>query len=164
MSFSIEDRAVHNIKMKRMIRSQEKNPLFKKKPTVDPATDKKPTRKQLKKLKEKSKANSSNGKEVAEFAGAVSEKGSRYKTRPLWKLREDNASHNKSVKEQKKELRKRKIQREIRMEKREIERPKQGKRKEVDIDNSLVNKYLKRLHSNTDEKQQKPKRTKWYTE
>lgn len=152
--------------MKRLLRSQERNPLFKKK--VDASQpDVKPSGRKLKKLKKDSKVEKkiSNNEEVAEFAGAVSEKGSQYKTRPLWKLREDNTNHNKSVKEQKKELRKRKIQREIRMEKRQIERPKQGKRKEADIDSSLVNKYLKRLHSNAgDDKQPKSKRSKWYTE
>lgn len=153
--------------MKRLLRSQERNPLFKKKVDANQPVDVKPSRRKLKKLKKDAKVETkvSNNEEVAEFAGAVSEKGSQYKARPLWKLREDNTNHNKSVKEQKKELRKRKIQREIRMEKRQIERPKQGKRKEVDIDSSLVNKYLKRLHSNAGaDKQPKSKRTKWYTE
>lgn len=149
-----------------MLRSQERNPLFKKKVNAN-QSDVKPSGRKLKKLKKDSKVERkiNNNEEVAEFAGTVSEKGSQYKTRPLWKLREDNTNHNKTVKEQKKELRKRKIQREIRMEKREIERPKQGKRKEVDIDSSLVNKYLKRLHSNAgDDKQPKSKRSKWYTD
>lgn len=151
--------------MKRLLRSQERNPLFKKKVPNQP--DVKPSGRKLKKLKKDSKAEKkiSNNEEVAEFAGAVSEKGSQYKTRPLWKLREDNSNHNKTVKEQKKESRKRKLQKEIRMEKRQIERPKQGKRKDVDIDSSLVNKYLKRLHSSAaDDKQPKSKRSKWYTD
>lgn len=163
VSFSIEDRAVHNIKMKRLLRSQERNPLFKKdKPVAEP--DVKPNSKKLKKLKKASETKATDNGEVAEYAGAVAEKGSAYKTRPLWKMREDSSNHNKTVKEQKKEMKKRKQQREIRAEKRQIDRPKQGKRKDVSAESSLVNKYLKRLHSNADEVQPKRKRSKWYTE
>lgn len=165
VSFSIEDRAVHNIKMKRMLKSQQKNPLFKKK-NVDSKPDTKPNAKALKKLEKtaKSLAKQENGVDLAEFAGATSEKGSKYKPRPQWKLREDNTTHNKTVQQQKKHLKKQKQMQEIRREKREIERPKQGKRNPKDVDSSLVNKYLKRLHSQDTESQPKPKKSKWYVD
>lgn len=165
LSFSIEDRAVHNIKMKRLLKSQQKNPLFNKKDKNDNKPDVKLSAKQLKKLKKASKEKDQNGNEIelAQFAGATAEKGSKYKTRPQWKLREDNASHSKMVKAQKKMIRKQKQLKEIRQEKRQIERPKMGKRNPKDIDNSLVNKYLKLLHKK-DDSQSKPKKSKWYVD
>lgn len=150
--------------MKRMLKSQQKNPLFKKK-NVDTKSDVKPKAKSLKKLEKSSKKQESteNEKNLATFAGTTAEKGSKYKTRPQWKLREDNTSHNKTVKQQKKQIRKQKQLQDIRREKRQIERPKQGKRNPKDVDSSLVNKYLKRLHAQ-DDSQPKPKKTKWYVE
>lgn len=176
LSFSIEDRTVHNIKMKRMLKSQQKNPLYKQKGggTVDKtATDVKPNVTALKKRKNKSskehetkenKDADTTAADLADFAGTTAEKGSKYKTRPQWKLREDNAMHSKSVKQQKKQQRKLKQLQEIRREKREIERPKQGKRRQPnDADSSLVNKYLKRLHAQ-DDSQPKAKKSKWYVD
>lgn len=163
MSFSIEDKAAHNLKMKRLLKSQEKNPLFKKK--TKNVKDVKPSTKALKKLKKDSNGTETkdNDENLAEYVGTTSEKGSKYKTRPQWKLREDNASHSKSVKAQKKLLRKQNQMKEIRKEKREIERPKMGKRNPSDVDNSLVNKYLKLLHKQ-DDSQTKPKKSKWYVD
>lgn len=180
MSFSIEDKTVHNIKMKRLLKSQQKNPLFKQKTmggggAVDKKMlDIKPSAKALKKRKDKlskeheakenKDAAGGTPADLAEFAGATAEKGSKYKTRPQWKLREDNATHSKSVKQQKKQQRKFKQLQEIRREKRQIERPKQGKRHQSnDADSSLVNKYLKRLHAQ-DGAQPKAKRSKWYVD
>ncbi|XP_055315517.1 RNA-binding protein 28 [Sitodiplosis mosellana] len=163
VSFSIEDHAVHNIKMKRLLKSQQKNPLFKK--NADKRSDVKPSAKSLRKI-EKSSSNSKtneNNEILAEFAGTTAEEGSKYKTRPQWKLREDNTSHSKTVKANKKMLRKQKMLKEIRQEKRQIDRTKMKKRNPKDIDNSLVNKYLKILHSN-DESQVKPKKSKWYVD
>lgn len=171
VSFSIEDRAVHNIKMKRMLKSQQKNPLFKKKNVdiksdtkTDTKADIKPTAKKLKKLDKSTKIDSKeNDENLAEYVGTTAEKGSSFKVRPQWKLRADNASHNQTVKQQKKMLRKQKQVQEIRREKRQIERPKQGKRNPKDIDTSLVNKYLKRLHAPND-LQPKAKKSKWYVD
>lgn len=151
--------------MKRLLKSQQKNPLFKQK-NVDKPSDKKPSAKALKKLeKSLSKSGTSeNGvNNLAEFAGTAAEEGSKYKTRPQWKLREDNATHSKTVKAQKKMLRKQKMQKEIRREKRQIDRTKMKKHNPKDIDSSLVNKYLKILHSK-DESKTKPKRSKWYVD
>lgn len=167
VSFSIEDRAVHNIKMKRMLKSQQKNPLCKKKNVNGKnaktnESDVKPSAKSLKKLNKKSAKTTENGDDnLAEFVGTTSEVGSKYKTRPQWKLREDNANHSKMVKAQKKMLRKQKQQREIRNEKRQIDRTKMKKHNPKDVDSSLVNKYLKILHSK-DGPDNKPKKSKWY--
>lgn len=147
--------------MKRLLKSQQKNPLFQKKQkNVDKKPDVKPSAKALKKL-DKSLAGNEHKENLAEFAGTTAEAGSKYKTRPQWKLREDNASHSKTVKAQKKMLRKQKMQKEIRREKRQIDRTKMKKRNPNDIDSSLVNKYLKILHSK-DESQTAPKKSKWY--
>lgn len=150
--------------MKRLLKSQQKNPLFKKK-NADKQPDVKPSAKALKKLNKsagKDDTNNNGDTNLAEFAGTAAEEGSKYKTRPQWKLREDNASHSKTVKAQKKMLRKQKMQREIRQEKRQIDRTKMKKHNPKDIDSSLVNKYLKILHSNDDSSEKKPKRSKWY--
>lgn len=103
--------------------------------------------------------------EVSEFAGVTSEKGSHYKTRPLWKLREEATTHGKTTGDEKKEQKKRKQEAALRREKKEIDRPKKGKRKN-EVDNTLVNKYLRMLHTNdsTNNGQPKSKRSKWYTE
>lgn len=160
--------------MKRLLKSQQKNPLFKQKTMiggVNKTMDVKPNVTALKKRKNKSVSSETahetkenkDAAALANFAGATSEKGNKYKTRPQWKLREDNAMHSKSVKQQKKEKRKFKQLQEIRREKREIERPKQGKRQPNNVDSSLVNKYLKRLHAQ-DNTQPTAKRSKWYVE
>lgn len=150
--------------MKRLIKSQQKNPLFKKK-QVDNKFDVKPSAKSLKKLNKSldKHATDDNEENLAEFAGTTAEKGSKYKPRPQWKLREDNSNHTKTIKQQKKMLKKQQQMKEIRQEKRQIDRPKQGKRNPKDIDNSLVNKYLKRLHAQ-DNSQPKPKKSKWYVD
>lgn len=169
LSFSIEDRAVHNIKMKRLLKSQQKNPLYKQKNATqtksDVKADVKPNAKAIKKLKKLSKESETkeNELDLGEYAGTTAEKGSKYKTRPQWKLREDNASHSRTVKAQKKMLKKQKQVKEIRMEKKQIDRTKMRKRNPNDVDSTLVNKYLKLLHSK-DESQPKSKRTKWYSE
>lgn len=151
--------------MKRLLKSQQKNPLFKKKNNTDKQSDVKPSPKALKKFEKSSgkKKTSENGENLAGFAGTAAEEGSKYKTRPQWKLREDSSSHSKTVKAQKKMLRKQKMMKEIRQEKRQIDRTKMKKRNPKDIDSSLVNKYLKILHSK-DDSQAKPKRSKWYVD
>lgn len=138
--------------------------------TVDKTkTDIKPNVSALKKRKNKSaqehKTKENNDADLANFAGTTAEKGSKYKTRPQWKLREDNAMHSKSVKQQKKQQRKLKQLQDVRREKRQIERPKQGKPRHQsnDADSSLVNKYLKRLHAQ-DNSQPKAKKSKWYVD
>lgn len=157
-----------------MLKSQQKNPLFKQKTIAgdSKAMDVKPNVAALKKRKNSSQSSNTalDTKEnedvagLADFAGATAEKGNKYKTRPQWKLREDNATHSKSVKQQQKQKRKFKQLQEIRREKRQIERPKQGgKRQPSNADSSLVNKYLKRLHAQ-DSAQPKAKRSKWYVE
>lgn len=161
--------------MKRLLKSQEKNPLFKQKvkngAAVDNKTiDVKPNVAALKKRKNKSKSSeiahetkeNTEAPDLANFAGATAIKGNKYKSRPQWKLREDNATHSKSVKQQMKQKRKFKQLQEIRREKRQIDRPKQGG-KIKDVDSSLVNKYLKRLHA-SDNAQPKAKKSKWYVE
>lgn len=147
--------------MKRLKKSQDKNPLFKKKTNIKPQKDAKP------KLSKKNsdtitEHHSDEEPDLAGYAGSTSTKGSNYKARPLWKMRNDSSEHTKSVKSQKKLLRKQKINNSIRAEKRQIDRPKMGKRKEVDVDSSLVNKYLKLLHRKDDTKDAKPKKSKWY--
>lgn len=151
--------------MKRMLKSQQKNPLFKKK-DVDNKPDRKPNAKALKKLEKtvKPSKKQEDGADLAGFAGSTAEKGSKYKPRPQWKLREDNTTHNKTVKQQKKQMKKQKQMQELRQEKRQIERPKQGKRNPKDVDSSLVNKYLKRLHAQDADSQPKPKKSKWYVD
>lgn len=145
--------------MKRLQKSQERNPLFKK--NKKHQEDIKPTAKSLKKAKKvENKTKEVADESLAEFAGATCKKDSQFKRRPLWKLREEATSHNQTVKQQKKQLKKKNEQLEIRREKRQIDRPKMGKRK-VEADSSLVNKYLTLLHSQSDG-QPKAKKSKWY--
>lgn len=171
VSFSIEDRAVHNLKMKRLEKSKQCNPLCKTKrgKTNKLAVDIKP---KVKKFKPDSKPIQKNFKaskqntaepEVDNFAGVTSERGSQFKTRPMWKLREEASTHNKKLGEEKKEIKMKKQEDEIRREKRQIERPKQGKRKN-EVDSVLVNKYIRLLHSQDNVGERKTKRSKWYTD
>lgn len=147
--------------MKRLQKSRERNPLFKK--NLKEQTDTKLSAKSLKKLSKKAaKTKVVDEENLAEFAGTTAKKGSQFKTRPMWKLREEATSHSQSVSKTKKEQRKKKEQLAIRQEKRQIERPKMGKRK-VEADSSLVNKYIKMLHSQ-ESSQPKAKRSKWYTD
>lgn len=166
VSFSIEDRAAHNLKMKRLKKSQDNNPLFKSKKLT--RKEKRQKKKEGKDVKPKFGANSTQAKstpkpdtELPAFSGTVAEKGHQFKARPRWQMKEESLAHTQQVHEQKKvQKRKREIDT-IRKEKQEIDRPKKGKGK-TEIDSSLVNKYLKMLHSNGDKNEPKAKRSKWY--
>lgn len=155
--------------MKRLIKSQQKNPLCNKKVAIvnktDAKADIKPNAKALKKLKKKqlTESETKENDDLDKFAGATAEKGSKYKSRPQWKLREDNVSHTKTVKAQKKMLRKQKQLKEIRKEKKQIDRTKMRKPNPRDVDTSLVNKYLKLLRSR-EESLPKSKKSKWYND
>lgn len=99
------------------------------------------------------------------FSGSVSKKGSQFKARPKWQLREESTIHGKQVGEKKKALKRRREQDAIRQEKQEVERPKKGKGKVTrEADSSLVNKYLRMLHSKDETKAPKSKRQKWFVE
>lgn len=165
---------MHNLKMKRLQKSRDNNPTYKSK------MDRRKEKRQKKREKGPDikpkfvngttapKAPKKPEPELPAFSGVAAEKGSQPKTRPKWQLREDLASHNKQTKEQKKTLKKKREHDAIREEKRQIERPKQGKRKR-EIDSTLVNKYLKMLHSKGDGGgggggPKPPKRSKWYVE
>lgn len=102
--------------------------------------------------------------EVANFAGLTSEKGSQYKTRPLWKLREEATAHGKKTSDDKSAKKQLKKEKAHLRERKAVDRTKQGKRKN-EADGQLVNKYLRMLHTDdTSVKQPKAKRSKWYTE
>lgn len=169
VAFSIEDRAVHNIKMKRLQKSRDCNPLFKDKANKTnknkKTKDVKPNIEKLKpekKLKKQSKPTDPD--QLDDFAGLTSEKGKEFNARPKWKLREEANTHLKRTNEVKKAVKRKRQDDSIRREKMEIDRPKKGKRKQ-ELDNSLVNKYLKILHSNDDTgDRKKPKRSKWYVD
>lgn len=154
--------------MKRLKKSQENNPLYKskkitrkekrqqkkgKKADVKPNVNALPTEK-----KPAPKADP----ELPSFSGAVAEKGAQFKARPRWQLKEESVTHSKLANEQKKDRKRQREETTIRKEKREIERPKKGKGK-PEVDSSLVNKYLKMLHSKSNDNGPKPaKRSKWY--
>lgn len=166
VAFSIEDRAALNVKMKRLKRSQECNPLNKKNYVAQPPKNAKDVKPNVKKLKEKKnkKTVTANGQGGDDFIGVTTEKGSEFKSRPMWKMREDATTHQKQLKENKKSLKKKKLEQAIKNEKRQIDRPKMGKRK-LEVDGALVNKYLKMLHAKDEIKgEPKLKRSKWYTD
>lgn len=167
MSFSIEDRAVYNLKMKRLKKSQENNPLNKKAfvGKGKEVEDKKPNKRKLRAEKRSKKLTNGSTTSIAEFAGVTAEKGGENRTRPLWKLREEAKEHNEVTKEKKKAQKKQKAEAAIRREKMQIERPKLGKRKN-EADSLLVNKYLKMLNASDAKTNGAPKskRSKWYTE
>lgn len=153
-----------------MEKSRANNPLFKgKKDKVKDNKNKKDIKPNIEKLKpskpvQKQKKQPNKSGELADFAGLTSEKGKEFNARPQWKLREEASTHLKNTNEVKKALKRKREEDVIRREKREIDRPKKGKRKH-EVDNSLVSKYLKILHSNNESSgHKKPKRSKWYVE
>lgn len=156
--------------MKRLQKSREKNPTFKSK--IEKRKEKRLKRKEKNPdvkpkfsngINERKPVVTKPEEELPAFSGAIAEKGSQLKARPKWQMREDLATHNKETKEKKKVLKKQRELDNIRQEKRQIERPKQGKKRE--IDSSLVNKYLNMLHSKDERNGPKPpKRSKWYVE
>lgn len=160
--------------MKRLQKSQEKNPLFKSKKDRrkekrqskrEKQPDVKPTFKTPAAASKPSKKQPANEPtELPQFSGSIAEKGDQLKSRPKWQIREEANTHLKNTSEIKKEKKRKREQDEIRKEKRETDRTKKVRGK-PEIDSSLVNKYLRMLHSNDGIKAPKaPKRTKWYTE
>lgn len=156
--------------MKRLQKSRDNNPLFKKK--FDKSNknkntkDVKPDVGKLKKSdkKPKNQPKQSAPAELDDFAGVTSEKGKGLYARPQWKLRQEATTHLEKTNEVKKATKRKREEDVIRREKMEVDRPKKGKRKQ-ELDSSLVNKYLKILHSNDDTSdRKKPRRSKWYVD
>lgn len=157
--------------MKRLKKSQDNNPLHKNK------KDRRKEKREKKKEKKpdiKPKLNGVSTKTVEsekaepvlpQFSGSVSKKGSQFKARAKWQLREESTIHNKQVGDHKKAVKRKREHDTIRKEKQEIERPKPGTGKvKREADSSLVNKYLRMLHSKDEKSAPKSKRTKWFVE
>lgn len=171
VSFSIEDKIAHNIKQKRLQNSKEKNPTYQKNIILKnknnkgkgPQSNEKPRKSNVLNLKNKNQKNSKT-LQISNFSGVTAEPGVLSTVRPNWKINEQAAIHNKSIKIVKRDLKKRKEKMIINQEKKEIDRTK--KRKLVnDVDNFsvLLDKYKKALE-NVNVKVKKPKKSKWYVE
>ncbi|XP_002015483.2 RNA-binding protein 28 [Drosophila persimilis] len=198
VAFSIEDRAVHKIKEKRDERSKQNNPTYqtklqqkkerrqqqrngqqtKEKP---PQSDNKTKlQKHIKKL-EATRAARTEGKEKEEqqltddqdFVGAAAKPGTALRMRSKKKIMEQAQEHMKRVKTEKRKTKNKKIRETHLAERRADNRPKQGRKKEIDDLKPLIDKYKKMITGNQDGggvkgilggKIKKPKRTKWYAE
>ncbi|BFG05319.1 RNA-binding protein 28 [Drosophila madeirensis] len=198
VAFSIEDRAVHKIKEKRDERSKQNNPTYqtklqqkkerrqqqrsgqqtKEKPPQ--ADNKNKLQKHIKKL-EATRAAKAQGKEkeekqltdVQDFVGAAAKPGTSLRMRSKKKIMEQAQEHMKRVKTEKRKTKNKKIRESHLAERKADNRPKQGRKKEMDDLKPLIDKYKKMITGNQDGggikgimggKIKKPKRTKWYAE
>ncbi|XP_034652385.1 RNA-binding protein 28 [Drosophila subobscura] len=198
VAFSIEDRAVHKIKEKRDERSKQNNPTYqtklqqkkerrqqqrsgqqtKEKPPQ--ADNKNKLQKHIKKL-EATRAAKAEGKEkeekqltdVQDFVGAAAKPGTSLRMRSKKKIMEQAQEHMKRVKTEKRKTKNKKIRESHLAERKADNRPKQGRKKEMDDLKPLIDKYKKMITGNQDGggikgimggKIKKPKRTKWYAE
>ncbi|XP_022227726.2 RNA-binding protein 28 [Drosophila obscura] len=199
VAFSIEDRAVHKIKEKRDERSKQNNPTYqtklqqkkerrqqqrsgqqqtKEKPPQ--ADNKTKLQKHIKKL-EATRAAKAEGKEkeqqqltdAQDFEGAAAKPGTALRMRSKKKIMEQAQEHMKRVKTEKRKTKNKKIRESHLAERKADNRPKQGRKKEMDDLKPLIDKYKKMITGNQDGggvkgilggKIKKPKRTKWYAE
>lgn len=166
VGFSIEDKAVHNIKQKRLEMSRAKNPTYRV------STDKKMKKSKskevklgIKKPKEK-KLPKINVNAVEQFAGIAAEKGPDVRARPKWKLNEEAQLHKTDVNAKKREQKKLREKIMLNKEKRQVDRTK-NKRKGNEVDNFsfMVDKYKRLIDSsNGSGTAKRMKKSKWYTE
>lgn len=172
VGFSIEDKAVHNIKQKRLEMSRAKNPTSRviadKKSKKSKQKDSKELKLGAKKPKEK-KLTKSNANTVPEsFAGLTAERdGSDVRGRPRWKLNEEAQLHKTDVKSKKRDQKKLREKIMLNKEKRQVDRTK-NKRKGNEVDNFsfMVDKYKRLIDSSNGGggPVKRIKKSKWYTE
>ncbi|XP_004526400.1 RNA-binding protein 28 [Ceratitis capitata] len=196
VGFSIEDRAVEKIKEKRKQKSKVNNPTFQeklkkkkeirnlkkqgklnKKANAVQNDDKDKLKKQILQLEESrqqsTQSKNSAREEFDDFVGTAAKAGSNIRLRSNKKIAEQAQEHKKNVKANKRKEKAKKIRQIHLAERKDIERPKQGKREERDDLEHLVKKYKRLIDSqanmgglrgNQEETPQIPKRTKWYAE
>lgn len=171
VGFSIEDKAVHNIKQKRLEMSKAKNPTYgvktEKKVKKSKQKDSKELQPVSKKPSEKklTKMTANTNTVVDSFAGLTAEQGPDVRARPKWKLNEEAQLHKtdvKSMKRDQKTLRETKM---LNQEKRQVDRTK-NKRKGNVVDNFsfMVDKYKRLIDSSNDGPIKRVKKSKWYTD
>lgn len=171
VGFSIEDKAVHNIKQKRLEMSKAKNPTYgvktEKKVKKSKQKDSKELQPGSKKPSEKklTKMTANTNTVVDSFAGLTAEQGPDVRARPKWKLNEEAQLHKtdvKSMKRDQKTLRETKM---LNQEKRQVDRTK-NKRKGNVVDNFsfMVDKYKRLIDSSNDGPIKRVKKSKWYTD
>lgn len=165
VSFSLEDKSVHNIKQKRQQRSQEKNPLFQEKklrrkqkraeskvakktatetvPKIEAINpnDNKPNAKNLRRKALKAKLKLQKQTKAAAAASLPAEfsgvlaEPGTGTMRPRWKINEQAQIHKKDIDVKKKELRKEREKRELRAEKMQVDRTRQKRKTGTEVDN-----------------------------
>lgn len=177
VAFSIEDRAVHRVKEKRMEKSKINNPTFKEKlekrkafkqqkqsgnlplkqlPKGPQSDDKAKLKKHIKKLEEsraaKNKPNTKPSSHIEDdYVGAEAKPGTALRMRSFKKIKEQSQDHMKRVQNDKKKKKQQKIK-QIHLAERKAEiRPKQGRKVERDDLAPLVNKYKQMLDKRANE-------------
>lgn len=170
VGFSIEDKAVHNIKQKRLEMSRAKNPTYRvmadKQLKKSKQKDSKEIKLGSKKPKEKKLPRNNANTVVESFAGLTAEQGPDVKARPKWKLNEEAQTHKTDVKAKKREQKKLREKKMLNKEKRQVDRTK-NKRKgdSVDSFSFMVDKYKRLIDSsNGSGPTKRIKKSKWYNE
>lgn len=160
MSFSIEDKQVHNIKEKRLQRSLQNNPTYQKKMGI-----KKPTKKTPKSIAKLS--TEENAEKSDNYTGFVSKPGTATKMRGNFKLKQQSIIHEKT---RKSELKNKRMKQNRAAKKEQIGRPLKTKMKKTLNDDALgkkIEKYKSLLSSDIMSAKAPKKqklRQKWYTE
>ncbi|XP_055378299.1 RNA-binding protein 28 [Condylostylus longicornis] len=175
VGFSIEDRSVHNVKKKRLEKSRQNNPFFKEKLEKLKAKKQQKLQKDnksniqiMKNNTNKNHTNSSTQPDKCideDFMGIPAKPGNFVRTRSTKKIREQTLQHKKKLSLLKQKNKKEKERKQLRIEKKAIDRPKKGKKKlEKDSFSLLVNKYKSLLVPKSGNETNKPRKKKWYTE
>ncbi|XP_054259765.1 RNA-binding protein 28-like [Macrosteles quadrilineatus] len=156
VSFSIENKTVLNVKTKRQLKSQQRNPLSKDyKPDEDGGET---VSKKNKKFKREIN-NSNKDQPQPEYAGMAATPGATVKMRKKFKLQDQAQKHLKDVKKQKQQMKlSRKMRRKEHLQKQKVEKVSSKKKKTLEKDETfskLVDKYKSKLLSQTNKK-------KWY--
>ncbi|XP_054256830.1 RNA-binding protein 28-like [Macrosteles quadrilineatus] len=156
VSFSIENKTVLNVKTKRQLKSQQRNPLSKDyKPDDDGGET---VSKKNKKFKREIN-NSNKDQPQPEYAGMAATPGATVKMRKKFKLQDQAQKHLKDVKKQKQQMKlSRKMRRKEHLQKQKVEKVSSKKKKTLEKDETfskLVDKYKSKLLSQTNKK-------KWY--
>ncbi|ALC40831.1 CG4806 [Drosophila busckii] len=178
VAFSIEDRAVHQIKEKRTERSKQNNPTYASKleqrkqkrqqkrngeqaarpKHLPPQGDNKvKLQKHIKKL-EGARAAQAAGKQTekqpkisdvqGDYVGTAAKPGTSLKMRSKKKIMEQSQDHMKRVKTEKRKEKNKRIRQEHLAERKANNRPKQGRKKEKDELRPLIDKYKSMISGN----------------
>ncbi|XP_034948872.1 RNA-binding protein 28 [Chelonus insularis] len=162
VAFSIENKVIVNVKKRRIEKSRERNPLWRKKYGLDDMNDsKKSIESAPKRMKNNPDNTNKDDTQIPQFSGLTSKPGKSGKLRSTYKLKTQAVLHNKIRKNERRVEKNMKINKAEKKNRSNSEKVIKPKRKNNKINkddvnfNNLVDKYKNKLKVT-------PSKSKWY--